>query len=162
MAMAKERHAGGFTYVGLLIMLAIIAVAATATLQLGAIAQRREAEEELLAIGSEFRNALLSYAVATPAGQPTAPQTLDDLLKDPRYPTPRRHLRKLYGDPLTGKAEWGVMHTLDGKGIAGVYSLSTQRPIKIGNFAPEFQTFTGKDTYAGWVFQIASANSLQR
>ncbi|HEX7633966.1 MAG TPA: type II secretion system protein [Noviherbaspirillum sp.] len=142
----------GFTYLGLLILLAIIGIASAASLQAGAALQRRAAEEELLDIGMAFRNALLSYANATPVGQKRAPSSLQDLLKDPRYPNPRRHLRKLYADPLTGKEEWGVIEAQDGGGIIGVYSLSNARPIKTGNFATAFQDFAGKTSYREWRF----------
>lgn len=142
----------GFTYLGLLILVAIIGIASAATLQMGSILQRRAAEEELLEIGAEFRNALISYANATPVGQKRAPSSLQDLLKDPRYPNPRRHLRKLYADPLTGKEEWGLIEALDGSGIVGVYSLSEARPIKVGNFEAAYQGFEGKTSYRDWKF----------
>jgi type II secretory pathway pseudopilin PulG len=142
----------GFAFLSLLITIAIIGVTAAATLQLGSILQRRAAEEELLAIGVEFRQALISYANATPVGQSPAPPTLQALLKDPRYPNTQRHLRKLYFDPLTGSQQWGTVMSLDGKGIVGIYSLSTEKPIKIGNFETPFLGFADKTSYADWVF----------
>ena len=142
----------GFTYLGLLILVAIIGIASAASLQAGAALQRCAAEEELLDIGMAFRNALISYANATPVGQKRSPASLQDLLKDPRYPNPRRHLRKLYVDPLTGKEEWGVIQAQDGSGIIGVYSLSNARPIKTGNFEIAFQGFEGKTSYREWKF----------
>jgi type II secretory pathway pseudopilin PulG len=145
-------RAGGFTYLGLLIVIALIGLASTAALQVGVILQRRAAEEDLLAIGTEFRNALVSYANATPPGQKRFPASLQDLLKDPRYPNVRRHLRKLYVDPITGKAGWGTVMAPDGSGIIGVYSLSTAPPIKIGNFDLTFQGFDGKTSYREWKF----------
>lgn len=148
-------HNGGFTYLGLLILVAIIGIASAATLQTGAVLQRRAAEEELLEIGAEFRAALISYANATPAGQPRAPHSLQDMLKDPRYPNARRHLRKLYTDPITGKEGWGTVQAPDGTGIVAVYSLSEAVPIKIGNFDVAFQSFTGKTSYRDWQFMAA-------
>lgn len=145
----------GFTYLGLLILIAIIGIASAATLQVGAALQRRAAEEELLEIGSELRSALISYANATPAGQKRAPASFHDLLQDPRYPNIRRHLRKRYADPLTGKEEWGVVEAIDGSGIVGFYSLSDAQPIKIDNFDPAIQDFAGKSSYQEWRFMIA-------
>ncbi|GGC87732.1 type II secretion system protein [Undibacterium terreum] len=145
-------HGKGFAYLALLILLAIIGIASAATLQLGSLMQKRDAEDQLLIIGNEFRNALISYAAATPSGNSIAPPDLQALLKDNRFPNPKRHLRKLYNDPVTGKPEWGVVLTIDGKGVQGVHSLSTARPIKIGNFSPEFQGFEDKNSYADWVF----------
>lgn len=114
--------------------------------------QRHAVEEELLLVGAEIRSALISYANATPIGQKRKPASLQELLKDPRYPTPRRHLRKLYADPITGKEEWGIIEALDGSGIIGIHSLSDAQPIKIGNFALEFQTFKEKTSYRDWQF----------
>jgi type II secretory pathway pseudopilin PulG len=145
----------GFTYIGLMILVAVIGIVSAASLQVGVIAQRRAAEESLLDIGEEFRNALTSYANATPDGLPREPASLQDLLKDPRYPSPRRHLRKLYPDPLTGKEEWGIQTSRDGLRIVGIFSLSEERPIKIGNFDTAFQHFSNKASYRDWVFAIA-------
>lgn len=145
----------GFTYIGLLITVAILAVASAASVQLGSLLQRRAEEEELLAIGMEFRMALISYGNATPPGQSRSPSTLQDLLKDPRTPHPRRHLRKIYADPITGKEEWGVVQAIDGSnGIAGIYSLADDRPIKIGNFANPFLDFENRKSYREWKFTV--------
>ncbi|MFC3110102.1 type II secretion system protein [Undibacterium arcticum] len=147
-----KHYTKGFTYIGLLIFIAIIGVASAATLRLGSVLLRRAAEEELLDIGEEFRQALISYANASPVGPPGAPRSLQDLLKDPRYPRPVRHLRKLYADPITGRTEWGTLEAVDGNGIVGVYSLSDAKPIKIENFDPMFQDFAGKTSYRDWLF----------
>lgn len=145
----------GFTYLGLIILIAIIGIASAATLQVGSVLQRRAAEEELLEIGAELRHALLSYANATPVGQKRAPAAIQDLLKDPRYPNIKRHLRKRYADPITGKEEWGIVEAIDGSGIVGFYSLSDAEPIKIDNFDPVFREFAGKSSYQEWRFMIA-------
>ena len=79
-----QRHHAGFTYLGLLIFIAILALTSAASVKVGALIQRRAAEEELLAIGHEMRMALISYSNATPAGQMKHPISLQDLLKDPR------------------------------------------------------------------------------
>jgi type II secretory pathway pseudopilin PulG len=159
----------GFSYLGLLILLVILSITTAASLQLGAIMTRRSAEQELLAIGQEFRDALSSYAAATPDGQPSAPQSLQDLLKDPRFPNVRRHLRKLYTDPITGKDEWGTVTVASplasesrvvGAGIVGIYSLSTLTPVKLGNFDAPFQSFEGKTSYAEWQFMPAAASPI--
>lgn len=152
----------GFTYLGLLILIAIIGITSAASLQVGTIMGRRAAEEALLDIGAAFREAFTSYAAATPAGQATLPQSLQDLLKDERQPVPRRHLRKLYADPITGREEWGTITapSAGGAGIVGVYSLSEAVPIKVGNFDAPFQDFQGKTSYRDWQFTAALAPEL--
>lgn len=77
----------GFTYLGLLILIAVLSVATLATLEVGQLASRRQAEDELLFIGHEFEQALRSYMDSTPAGQRPYPASLQDLLKDNRHPS---------------------------------------------------------------------------
>lgn len=150
----ERRRARGFTYIGLLILIAIIAMAAAATVQLGSIYQRRAVEEELLDIGRQFRNALTSYVQAAPPGKPALPKSLDDLLRDPRQPKLVRHLRRVPLDPITGTYDWGVARTADGL-IVGIHSRSDAHPIKIANFAPEFLAFAEATKYSEWVFTVA-------
>ncbi len=106
----------GFTYLSLVILVAIIGLASAATIKLGAILQRSAAERELLAIGAEYADALESYAKATPPGQSPLPPSFKELLRDTRFPTVRRHLRRVYVDPLTGKAEWGIVYASQAQG----------------------------------------------
>lgn len=148
------RPARGFTYVGLIILVAIIGLVAATTLKTGAVLQRSAAERELLDIGAQFSDALQSYAAATPPGQPAQPPSLRELLRDPRYPGVRRHLRKILVDPMTGKAEWGVVYLANQVGVIAVYSLSDAKPIKIGNFPPRFQAFDGKLLISDWKFTM--------
>jgi len=142
----------GFTYVALLIAVAIIGMAAAAALQAGSLLQRRDAEQALLVASADFSAALDSYARLTPAGQPSAPPALASLLRDPRLPGTVRHLRRVPFDPMTGKAEWGLAKTPDGQGIAGVYSLSTAHPIKLDGFDARWSNFRGATSYAEWIF----------
>ncbi len=145
----------GFTYLGLIILLAILALVAAAGLKMGTVLQRAAAEEELLEIGAHFSEALRSYAAATPPGKPTQPPTLQDLLKDPRFPNPRRHLRKIFVDPITGKAEWGIVWLGDKVGVLGVYSLSDARPLKIANFDIRFLNMENREKISDWKFLMA-------
>jgi hypothetical protein len=61
-----------------------------------------------------------------------------------------RHLRKVFVDPVTGKAEWGLV--LIGDRIVGVHSLSEQKPIKQANFEAEVIHFANAENYTQWVF----------
>ena len=149
---ADERQAG-FTYLGLMILVAILALATSATLTLGSIAQRREAEQRLLEVGDAYRRAITSYLNSSPAGDRRYPAALTDLLRDPRYPGVRRHLRQLYPDPITGKQEWGL-DLAPGGGIMGIHSLSNARPIKVAEFETENQMFEEKSRYSEWVFAV--------
>lgn len=142
---------GGFSYVGVLILLALLSLTATATLGLGAVSERRAAEEELLRIGAEFEAALQSYASA---GGRRFPTSLEELVNDQRFARPRRHLRQIYVDPLTGQATWGVVE-LPGHGVVGVYSLADGVPIRRAGFAAPFERFADAASYREWVFGAA-------
>ena len=142
----------GFAYLVLLILLTILGMVGTTALHLGAVSHRRSAEQALLDIGTAFGDALESYRKVTPAGQPSAPTSLQELLRDPRFAAPVRHLRQLYADPITGATEWATVTERGRPGIIGIHSLSRAKPIKVGNFGVRFQEFTGKTQYADWVF----------
>ena len=161
----RRARAGGFTYLGLLAMIAVLGVALVATGEVWHTAQKREKERELLHIGDQFRRAIESYYKHTPGQALRYPLSLEDLLMDPRYPSVHRYLRKVYRDPLTGSEQWGLLKGPEG-GIYGVYSLSEQEPLKQGNFSPANRNFEGKTKYAEWVFMHVpvqqTANLSQR
>jgi type II secretory pathway pseudopilin PulG len=141
----------GFTYVAMLVSVAIIGIGLAGTAEVWSLAQQREKEAELLFVGNQYREAIGRYYDATPGGGKRYPQKLEYLLEDNRYPMPRRHLRKLYADPLTGKTEWGLMEAPDG-GIIGVYSLSTGTPLKQAEFGNKDRTFHQGTSYSEWRF----------
>jgi type II secretory pathway pseudopilin PulG len=158
----RARRQAGFTYLGLIIFVTIIGLVGAATLKIGALLQRAAAEKELLDIGAAFGAALDSYAAATPQGASPYPPSLKELLKDPRVPGVRRHLRKIFVDPLTGKAEWGVVYLGEGTtGVIAVHSLSTAKPLKVANFDNRFAGLDNADTISAWRFKARDPNLAQ-
>jgi type II secretory pathway pseudopilin PulG len=133
--------------------MALFGVALGATGDVWRTAAQREREQELLFVGGQYRNAFLSYYGATPAGKPRYPLALEELLEDNRFPVPRRHLRRLYADPITGKPDW-VLLDAPGGGIAGVHSRSEAKPLKIGNFPAQDAKFEGAEHYSDWKFVL--------
>ncbi|WP_373991164.1 type II secretion system protein [Duganella sp. BuS-21] len=158
----RIKHGRGFTYLSLIIVVAIIALVAASALKLGSVLQRSRAEQELLTIGAAFSDALKSYADATPQGQATQPPSLKELLKDPRFPGTRRHLRKIFVDPMTGNAEWGITYLGNKTGVLAVYSLSAAKPVKIGNFPARFGGFEDRHKISDWKFTMAAEQSAAR
>lgn len=163
---SPARRLRGFTYVGLLAFVAVLGIMSVAAATTGAALQRRSQEIELLFIGSQFREAFRSYYENTPVGQRPYPDSLDDLVKDGRFPETRRHLRKVFADPLTGATEWGTIPA-PGGGIAAVFSRAPGKPIKVAQFPPEFAEFEMKEKYSEWVFgyvpgQVASQSVSAR
>jgi type II secretory pathway pseudopilin PulG len=144
----------GFTFLGVLVVVAIMGVSLLAVGEVWSFSQKREKEQELLFVGSQFRQAFRLYYVHTPANNKlqTYPMSLEDLLKDPRYPSTQRYLRKIYLDPISNSPDWGLLRNPNGS-IFGVYSLSTDKPIKQGNFRTVYSDFKGKERYSDWAFK---------
>lgn len=143
----------GFTFVGLLILIAIMGVGLAATTEVWHTAVKRDREEELLFAGHQFRNAIIMYYNNGLGQGGRYPMSLDDLLKDPRYPATKRYLRKIYLDPETNRANWEFINGPNGE-ILGVHSASEDEPMKKGNFILADQDFEGKKKYSEWVFMI--------
>ncbi len=115
---------------------------------------RREKERELLFVGDQFRRAIGQYFERSPGGDKRFPHSLDDLLLDKRYPATQRYLRRVYPDPITGKAEWGFVKGPEDR-IVGVYSLSEDAPLKRAGFPANYEDFEGKERYHDWRFVYA-------
>lgn len=156
---------GGFTYFGLLAMILIMGIVLASAGEVWHLSMKREKEQELLFVGNQFRQAIGSYYEHSPPQSQRYPARLEDLLKDPRYPSVQRYLRRIYADPINGKMEWGLVKGPDG-GILGIHSLSGEEPAKKGNFNIVDKDFEGKKQYADWVFMFVpgrfTASPVQR
>ena len=144
----------GFTYLTVLFIVAVITAGLALVGEVWETAAKREKEAQLLFVGNEYRKAITRYYLAPASGKnPSAqyPRALEDLIKDPRQAGTVRYLRRLYPDPLTGKAEWGIVKAPDA-GIAGVHSLSEDKPLKRANFKLRDAGFESAQTYADWKF----------
>ncbi len=130
-----EQSQGGFTYLGLLIIIVFFSMGLIGESRLLASTEKADREEQLLFVGHQFRNAFKSYATSGPSAG-VYPSSLEDLLNDPRSPEIKRHLRKIYIDPMTGNNQWGLIKAPEG-GVMGVYSLSSKEPSKKANFPTE-------------------------
>lgn len=145
----KARSVPGFAYLWTLMLIAFMGIGLSVGGHMYHTALQRDKEQELLFIGRQFRLAIARFQAAGPdKGQ--YPASLDDLLKDPRFPNTVRHLRRIYRDPMTGKTEWGTV-LVNGK-IVGVHSLSEGKPIKQDNFEANESGFRGKEKYSEWAF----------
>lgn len=141
----------GFSYLFVLFMVSLTALGLLAGRAVEVTELQREREAELLFIGHQFRAALASYAqVGGGAGVLAYPASLDDLLEDKRFPGIRRHLRKIYVDPMTGRRDWGLQ--MSGDRIVGIYSRASGTPLKQSGFDPDESAFAGASKYSDWVF----------
>lgn len=148
----------GFSYIGLLIAVAIMSALLAQVATFWQQAVHREKERELLVIGDEFRTAITRY-YEDGGAKKTYPMQFEDLLQDNRVPFVRRYLRKLYHDPLTGNTEWGIIKGPGGS-IAGVYSISDLKPLKVANFGKGDEGFVEKKHYSDWQFAYVASEPL--
>jgi type II secretory pathway pseudopilin PulG len=140
---ASRRDNAGFTYIGLLLAIALMGAGLAAIGQSWRSSVQRSKEAELYFVGEQFANAIKRYYDDSPGGDKRLPKSLADLVQDKRYPVTKRHLRKIYLDPMRGKAEWGLVMLKDG--IVGVHSLSEEIPYRNRDSDP---TAVGKKSYA--------------
>jgi type II secretory pathway pseudopilin PulG len=140
----------GFTYIAMLVAVALIGLGLAATGQVWSQSRQREKEQELLFIGNQFREAIERYYRDSPGAVKRYPQTLEELLHDKRQITVKRYLRRIYRDPMTGKAEWGEV--VGPEGIIGVHSMSDASPLKTGGFLKRDAAFDGASRYSDWHF----------
>jgi type II secretory pathway pseudopilin PulG len=138
----------GFTYVGLLFAVVIMGLMLTVVARVWRTTVQREREAQLLWVGHAYRMAISSYF----ALGHQYPATLQDLLTDERFPVPKHHLRRLYPDPLTGRADWILVLTPSQSGIQGVASSSQDAPVKRDGFELVDATFKDSECYCQWKF----------
>lgn len=149
----------GFILMGLLVLMM---VSGFALAQVGARwkdAIQREREQELFKVGEVIQQAIGRYYNQTPGVIKQYPPSLEVLLYDERFPKPRKHLRKIYLDPITQREGWGIVEAPSG-GIMGVYSLSDKSPYKAKGFRPKYEHFEDKKFYGEWYFAYIPLESL--
>lgn len=163
----------GSIYIWMLFTVTIAGILLAAMGQVWQVKSQREREKELLLVGEQFRQAVMSYYNSVSGGDKKYPQSLEDLLLDKRGPKPERHLRKIYLDPMTKNNEWGLVEepvpeqtsgsgarvSRSDLGIIGVYSLSRQGPIKSENFPDHYSTFAEASTYQDWQFVFSQEST---
>ena len=153
-------RAGGFTYLGILLAVAFLGIALAAVGTVWATTVQRDREAELLFVGKAYRDAIRSYYLHG-AGGMRYPPDLYELTEDHRFPIVRRHLRRIYADPMTGQPDWELIRSTDG-GIMGVRSNSHKTPIKRANFDASESAFQDADCYCDWEFLFLPARTDRR
>ena len=154
----RLKNQAGFTYMGLLIVVAIAGIGMAGGGIVWHQDAQREREKELLFIGQAYRNAIGSYYENSPSTAKQFPQTLQDLLLDTRFPSVKRHIRQLYADPFARDKDWNFV-LQQGK-ITGVYSNSTLKPIKKAGLPKEFEALDAAEKYEEWRFVFVPGSAL--
>jgi len=143
------RRQEGVTYLVVLFFVAASSAMLAATAIICSHERQRQKEEELLWIGNQFREAIGLYYQRTPGAVKRYPEKLEDLLEDKRYLITVRYLRQIYRDPMTGKAQWGLIAAPSG-GFLGVHSVSESEAIKVTDRPNGESSRTAR--HADWAF----------
>lgn len=146
----------GYTYVAVLIVLVVLAMGAQVATIPAKSALIRNDEAELLFRGQAYVAAIESYRNAI-KGDKSLPQNLEDLIEDRRAGR-RRHIRRLYDDPLRGGA-WEILRNDEGR-ITGAASNASGTPRKKAFFPEGLARFASAKAYSDWAFVYKNARPL--
>jgi type II secretory pathway pseudopilin PulG len=147
---ASRQSQSGMLLIGVLVLLALTALAAVQTGQRWYDARQRANEEELLFVGEQYRQAIESYWREAPNTVHQMPTRVEDLVVDNRFPFPKRHLRKVFRDPLA--PDQPLVEIRDGAALLGVYSQAEGRPFRQVGFEGSQKNFNNAVSYADWKF----------
>src|SRR5882724_4645297 len=131
---AAHKRERGFTYLGILLAIALLGIGLVGATEVWVTTARRHRMEQLEWIGVQFTQAIGSYYDASTGSVKIYPDTLQELLEDHRYLTLRRHLRVIYANPFTGKADWEIIRAADGR----VRGIRASIPTDTGTTSREF------------------------
>jgi type II secretory pathway pseudopilin PulG len=117
----------GIVYIGLLLAIVLIGIATAVLTPMYSTMVQRDKEAELLFRLGEFRRAIGAYR----QDHGRYPAKLEELLEDKTQLQVRRHLRRIYPDPMTGAADWKLELIVDKTGtVAGIRELHSQSNAK--------------------------------
>lgn len=122
----------GFSYLAMLLLIAVLSVALTKTYERTDTIAKREKEKELFFVGNQYKQAIMNYYNQSPGGFKELPKSIDDLLRDARFVETKRHLRRRFMDPITGE-HFSVMLD-ENKRIKGVASTSSAEILQMALF----------------------------
>lgn len=113
------RRQRGFTYLGLLLAIALLGLGLAAASEVWSTVARRQRIEQLEWVGRQYAQAIGSYYESSPGRVKAFPNSLQDLVEDRRFAFVRRHLRQVYVNPFSEAADWDLLKAPDG-GIRGI------------------------------------------
>ena len=153
---SAHRRQTGFTYLWMLAAVAVLGVGLAALGTAWSAAAQREREDELIRAGVAYAQAIASYRRMSPGSVGQLPQSLEALLLDDRFPTPQRHLRRLYPDPTSPRRPWGLLRDPSGR-ITTVYSLSGDTPWRRVEVVVGGVSLEAASAYSDWKFVVKEA-----
>jgi len=173
----------GITFLAVLMVIMIMGIMMGITGQSWKMIMKREKEKELLFRGNQIKEAIERWNKP----RPRPLNKLEDLLQDPTSLKPKRYLRRLFTDPMTGK-EWRLLRgpkvavnpatatsglsattpttpqsAIQTGPISGVASTSDEEPIKTDfSDIPTLKDLAGMKKYSDWEFRADTANDQSK
>ncbi len=146
-------RSAGFTLPMMLLVLAGLGYAAMTARVASQYRIAREREAELIFRGLAYVRAIRSFYLAEKEPvKRRLPRNLDELENDPRFAAHRRHIRRLYADPLAG-SEFRLL--LDGSGgVKGVASTSNAKLFRRTRISDAIPFAGGAERYDQLLFEI--------
>lgn len=149
------RKSPGFSYIGILIIVAIAAIGMQGASLLWRHEAQRSNEALLLETGEAYRLAIGRYYESTPGAIKQYPPNLQVLLEDKRFPIPKRYLRRPLPDPFDPHQP---MTTIMQQGrVIGVSSASRLKPIRQKGYLGVEKDFKKAKEYREWSFIYESS-----
>jgi len=168
------------TFLAVLMVIVVMGIMMGVTGQSWKMTMKREKEKELLFRGNQIKEAIERWN--KPRARPL--NKLEDLVTDPNSLKPKRYLRRLFTDPMTGK-EWTLLRgicvgsatstptpglstttpspaqsTIQTGPITGVASTSEEEPLKTDfTDIPTLKNLGGMKKYSDWKFCADKANA---
>ena len=142
------RWESGFVYLWALFGVTLAGIVMAGVGQVWQVKAQREKEAELLYVGEQFRKAIMSYYNT---GTKQFPETLEELIEDKRAAATKRHLRKIYTDPITNTTEWGIIEEPPpgGNTVSGNSPAASQNSTPGNNAVPGGNPASGSNQPSG-------------
>lgn len=148
---ASRAGQAGFTYIALLVVLAVTSVGLAAVGPLWAQSSHRDREEDVLRLGALYAAAIVHYHRSPCGSVRELPRSLEDLVLDTRGGCKERHLRRLYPSPWRDGSGWRPIFGAEGR-VIGVYLASEKDVLRRTPIELRWLRLSAAQRYSDWQF----------
>lgn len=113
--MTSQTRQKGFVYLWVLFALAVTLTLLSVQIEVTSHQVEKSRQRELRWVLAQYQSAILSYRQSTLGTSDYRLESLERLVRDERDGIVRRHIRKLYPNPITGRLDWVIVRGQDGQ-----------------------------------------------
>lgn len=152
MQKAIHYQQAGFTYLALMLATLVISIMTAVAVPVWVTVLKRDREDELLFRLKQYRTAIQLYRGDAHSNHFNKyPKELEDLLDDHTSAVPKRYLRRLYPDPITGKMDWALEREAPPGGPSSSLTQGGITDVRSSNDAKAIKKIQGKgEKYSEW------------